>query len=643
MKKGLKWTVAFLAAVGASVLSLAATAGEDEVLLDVATNYAQNVSHARCLTAAEAKKTVDEVFAKTPVYQKPGRAERVKRLIDDGMATLVRYEADREWGDSETADKSLKRKTVYKLFKKWMETELPEDDYGGKARIEDRMGSRAEGDQVAVYADGTIETSYGWLPEGDFINLVGAAESLELAAGAPTNAEEVVVVADVEIVDLASLANLAHVEPEHGLPGEEDVCFEHSVCATYNVDMRVREVRRGKCPFRRFCFSAVHDAVNASATGDWLFFRGMTLEVGLARVDGKLKINRFEPVFPYPPYSKDGIRIIRSGTDDVSPFLADGCVAEDVREYTNWRGLKDGISGSLVALQYGDRELALFASTTNLIEGLYGIFPDYGPSVKITVYGDGESNFDYWRNAWFAESAVTIRSLGEDDGFVRTQGAKTVAAGTCPDLDTLTKELSSIGFADVAGATYAQVSPYPADSDASWTDEHRKMSGLDLDERLSGNGWIALPKDGAANAKFLAYGCVWWEARLKPPETNDVRRVSYDKARLARDVVLVRTYVEDAAELKATLDEDRAADILAFALHARQSGFAKESERIASALFAIKESGDAALSGIRKRLAKIAAEYPDFATWEKKELARKEELEKRRKADESDSDAEEEL
>ena len=643
MKKGLKWTVAFLAAVGASVLSLAATAGEDEVLLDVATNYAQNVSHARCLTAAEAKKTVDEVFAKTPVYQKPGRAERVKRLIDDGMATLVRYEADREWGDSETADKSLKRKTVYKLFKKWMETELPEDDYGGKARIEDRMGSRAEGDQVAVYADGTIETSYGWLPEGDFINLVGAAESLELAAGAPTNAEEVVVVADVEIVDLASLANLAHVEPEHGLPGEEDVCFEHSVCATYNVDMRVREVRRGKCPFRRFCFSAVHDAVNASATGDWLFFRGMTLEVGLARVDGKLKINRFEPVFPYPPYSKDGIRIIRSGTDDVSPFLADGCVAEDVREYTNWRGLKDGISGSLVALQYGDRELALFASTTNLIEGLYGIFPDYGPSVKITVYGDGESNFDYWRNAWFAESAVTIRSLGEDDGFVRTQGAKTVAAGTCPDLDTLTKELSSIGFADVAGATYAQVSPYPADSDASWTDEHRKMSGLDLDERLSGNGWIALPKDGTANAKFLAYGCVWWEARLKPPETNDVRRVSYDKARLARDVVLVRTYVEDAAELKATLDEDRAADILAFALHARQSGFAKESERIASALFAIKESGDAALSGIRKRLAKISAEYPDFATWEKKELARNEELEKRRKADESDSDAEEEL
>ena len=643
MKKSLKWTWTFLAAVGASVLSLAATAGEDEVLLDVATNYATNVSQARCLSAEDAKKAIDEVFTKVPVYQKPGRAERVKRLIDDGMATLVRYEADREWGDSETADESLKRKTVYKLFKKWMETELPEDDCGGKARIHDRLGAGTDGDEVAVYADGTTETSREWLYEGTIIDLLGAAESLELAAGAPTNAEEVVVVADVEIVDLASLANLAHVEPEHGLPGEEDVYFEHSVCATYNVDMRVREVRRGKCPFRRFCFSAVHDAVNASATGDWLFFRGMTLEVGLARVDGKLKINRFEPVFPYPPYSKDGLRIIRSGADDISPFLADGCVAEDVREYTNWRGLKDGISGSLVALQYGDRELALFASTTNLIEGLYGIFPDYGPSVKITVYGDGESNFDYWRNAWFAESAVTIRSLGEDDGFVRTQGAKTVAAGTCPDLDTLTKELSSIGFADVAGATYAQVSPHPADSGASWTDEHIKMSGLDLDERLSGNGWIALPKDGTANAKFLAYGCVWWEARLEPPETNGVRTVSYCKARLARDVVLVRTYVEDAAELKATLDEDRAADILAFALHARQSGFAKESERIASALFAIKESGDAALSGIRKRLAKIAAEYPDFATWEKKELARNEELEKRRKADESDSDAEEEL
>ena len=793
-----KGSKSFLAVVAASVLSLAATAGEDEVLLDVATNYAKNVSHARCLTAAEAKKTVDEVFAKTPVYQKAGRAERAKRLIDDGMATLVRYEADREWGDSESADKSLKRKTVYKLFKKWMETELPEDDCGGKARIHDRLGAGTDGDEVAVYADGTIETSYGWLPEGTIIDLLGVAESLELAAGAPTNAEEVVVVADVEIVDLASLANLAHVEPEHGIDGEEDESFQHSVRATYSVDMRVRNVLRGKCPFRRFCFSAVHDTANASATGDWLFFRGMTLEVGLARVDGKLKINRFEPVFPYPPYSKEGIRIFRKDSDCGSPFrTVMGLIPADAREYTDWRGLKDdisgslvalqygdrelalfasttnlieglygifpdygpsvkitvygdgesnfdywrnawfaesavtirslgeddgfkriqetetvaagicpdldvltkelssigfadvagatyaqvspypadsdafctdeyikmsglylderlsgngwialpkdGISGSLVALQYGDRELALFASTTNLIEGLYGIFPDYGPSVKITVYGDGESNFDYWRNAWFAESAVTIRSLGEDDGFVRTQGAKTVAAGTCPDLDTLTKELSSIGFADVAGATYAQVSPCPADSDASWTDEHRKMSGLDLDERLSGNGWIALPKGGTANAKFLAYGCVWWEARLEPPETNGVRTVSYCKARLARDVVLVCGYVEDAAELKATLNEDRAADILAFALHARQSGFAKESERIASALFAIKESGDAALSGIRKRLAKIAAEYPDFATWEKKELARKEELEKRRKADESDSDAEEEL
>ena len=100
MKKSLKWTWTFLAAVGASVLSLAATAGEDEVLLDVATNYATNVSQARCLSAEDAKKAIDEVFAKAPVYRKPGRIERVKRLIDDGMATLVRYEADRERGDS---------------------------------------------------------------------------------------------------------------------------------------------------------------------------------------------------------------------------------------------------------------------------------------------------------------------------------------------------------------------------------------------------------------------------------------------------------------------------------------------------------------------------------------------------------------
>ena len=149
------------------------------------------------------------------------------------------------------------------------------------------------------------------------------------------------------------------------------------------------------------------------------------------------------------------------------------------------------------------------------------------------------------------------------------------------------------------------------------------MNGKMLDQRQSGNGWIVPPKEGDTNAKFLAYGCVWWEAPVAKPETMDAREVSYSNGRLARDLVLVREYVDEVAEFDVGLGEDTAADILAFALHARQAGFVQDGERIVASLFARKRNGDMALKALRERLSDIVQNYPDFETWEKKMLEKK--------------------
>jgi len=636
---------------------LRAASKEDEALLDIVSQRYENVSNRCCFAADEAKRLIDEVFAKTPVFQRPGRAAATKRLIDDGMATLVSYEADDVSWNEPPSGQSRKRKTVYELVLKWMETDLQDlEEDRGRARIRHGRGAgRGAVNRITVKSDGTTETSGGWMWGYDFAYAFGEAASLEFDRGTSTNAEDVVVVAYVEMVDLVSLGNLAHVRPsQHHEADENGDDYKHSVRATYGVQMLVRNVRHGECPFRRFSFHAVLDERNASLTGHWLFYRGMTLEVALTRSGDALKISRIEPVFPYPPYSKEGICIY---TEDLFPSSFESVLSfpEDARDAVKWNPFRrNAISTSRIAVQYGESELALFESTTNLVEGLYGIFPDYGPSVRITVCGDDKSNLDYWRHAWFAfdnlssvefdkdgcpiaperKPGVLMRRIRKEDCFARKDGKAGEGPGVPPDLDALTKELESKGFANVAGALYANVYASPASVDLYCIPEQEQMQGKMLDRRQSGNGWIVPPKEGEGSAKFLAYGCVWWEASVEDPGTNIVRHVRYEKARLARDLVLVREYVDEVAQFDVGLGEGTAADILAFALHARQAGFVKEGERIIASLFARKRNGDTALKALRSRLAEVVRDYPDFEIWEKKMLEKK----AKEKKDDGESD-----
>ena len=635
---------------------LRAAPKDDEALLDVLTADEKNVSNVRCFTVDEAKKVIDDVFAKESAFrQNPGRVEAVKRLVDDGMVALVSYVADDEPWKKLPPGQSRKRKTVYELVPKWMEAELPDmEDDRGRARIVHRGGAKREATRITVESDGTTGASRGWMSEDDFAHAFGKAVSFELERRASANAEDVVVVADVEMVDLFSLGNLAHARPsQYHEMDDNGSGYEHSVRATYGVQMLVRNVKHGECPFRRFSFHAVLDERNASVTGHWLFYRGMTLEVAFSSSGDALKISRIEPVFPYPPYSREGICIY---TGDMFPSSFDSIISlpEDAREAVKYRFGINSMSTSRIAVQYGESELVLFESMTNLVEGLYGIFPDYGPSVRITVCGDEKSNLDYWCHAWFAfnrlssiefdkdgcpieperKPGVLVRHIRENDGFVRKGGKVGEGPGSPPDLDALTKELEAKGFASVAGAMYANVDASPASVDSYWILEREQMNGKMLDQRQGGNGWIVPPKEGEGIAKFLAYGCVWWEASVENPGTNKVRYVRYEKARLARDLVLVREYVDEVAELDVGLREDVAADILAFALHTRQAGFVKESERIVASLFARKRNGDTALKALKNRLAEVVRDYPDFATWEKKMLEKK--VKEKSNGDESD-------
>ena len=117
----------------------------------------------------------------------------------------------------------------------------------------------------------------------------------------------------------------------------------------------------------------------------------MTLEIGFSREGNALKVNRAEPVFPYPPYAKDGICLYTAPSEipGCSPFCGRLNAIHDIRE--NAKESRH-LSKGLVLVQYGDRELAVFASSTNLVTGMCGTYPDYGASVKITVYGDAGSN-----------------------------------------------------------------------------------------------------------------------------------------------------------------------------------------------------------------------------------------------------------
>ncbi len=189
--------------------------------------------------------------------------------------------------------------------------------------------------------------------------------------------------------------------------------------AWYRVSVHVRKVEKGAFENRWFSFPVSQNAsLDANLQGGWLFYRGITLKLGLKDVKGGYALNYAVPVSPYPPYSTMGIRIY-------------GCSNENMLEddiFSREDGIRKLLNADTrpLAIQFGDHTLAVFQRGVELlseqVSGEKKAFYDFGVSSRVDVWiKDGSGNEKYWSNSWFADrwnnlniqhtSPVTIHRL----------------------------------------------------------------------------------------------------------------------------------------------------------------------------------------------------------------------------------------
>lgn len=179
--------------------------------------------------------------------------------------------------------------------------------------------------------------------------------------------------------------------------------------------------------------------------------------------------------------------------------------------------------------------------------------------------------------------------------------------------------LEKVGFASAAGARYADVSFWRRDTKP---EAESPVGELPFefsigDYVLTGDGWIRTTADG--RRETLAFDCSWW------PSDGSEGFHGPQKARLARDIAKVRTYLRDAAADPddAAMDwnmekSDRFA--LAFALHVHQAGAVEEAQSLFDALKLRPTAEQQAFNSLLSKIKRDRKEYPDFQTWLEKSV-----------------------
>jgi len=343
------------------------------------------------LSTVAAMRAIDEVFAKDDDYSPETRRRRLKRLLSDGLGVMYAYDtvSDGPGGEAEMCHNLL-------LLHLMPEAALPSCEVYSPDICYDR----------AYWQHGKLEdlSAYASSIRTLFRPLLGAVRRFD-AAESRTEFVTREVVADVETVRLLSLTHLdASAFPGIGDEdryhvvdvdenGEETCRTPPKSRANYLVTLRVRQ---GEAGFRRFSFPVVFGPQPLTREGAWLFYRGITLAVGFASSNGVERVARIDPVLPYPPYTKEGIRVYdHEGASEM----------EDTGEA--FAGVASGDSRldqeRALCLNYGDHTFVQFTSGTNAVEGMCGSYPELGSSVRIEVWTDGAgSDPDYWRDAWFS-------------------------------------------------------------------------------------------------------------------------------------------------------------------------------------------------------------------------------------------------
>ena len=395
-------------ALGATVLAaamnvlLAAPVSLESAQAYVRATAGTNASDVVLYSPAEAAKVIDTVL-------KPNRGgesdwpdwkfERMKHLVADGFAALIGYDdIGHEAGDRKKTFETREYRLVHRFHDR--------DERSGQRNDEEFVYYLPESGFYVnwiTFRKDTGEKVYGigTTPDesGPVALLFGSDANVGLDNRAGTNVD-VSVVADVETVTLSSVSGLEKVVAAGGAEGDAS---ERGVLPVghYRVSLLVRTALVGDASANRFVFTAKTDEQNATVGGHWLFYRGMTLKVGLRKAKKGLSVCRIEPALPYPPFM----------TDDI--VVCDAEVSKESRFSLVDRDFGSVDRGSLTVL-YGNHTRVDYFSDRNLIEGYCGTLPDFGVNAWLRVWTHGkEARLDYWRNAWFAD--IQSRRLAQID------------------------------------------------------------------------------------------------------------------------------------------------------------------------------------------------------------------------------------
>lgn len=370
----------FPIAAAAFVLALRAAAADENATDDE-----------RRLSTEEAVRVVDEVFALDDDFKPEDVRRKMRRLLTDGFGVMT---CTTEFSGRASGSDAPVRTFRYRLVHLVPELSLPVRDEWGKAPYRPELCVPV--DKGGCTSD-KLQNVVAWCttdPVAWHRDVMGSVRRFEAATSrVETVSREVV--ADVETVRLVSLANLASGPDEDAEAEQVEECVPQ---ATYLVTMRLRATLAGEAGFRRFSFPVVFGPQPLTREGAWLFYRGITLAVGFASSNGVERVARIDPVLPYPPYTKEGIRVYdHEGASEM----------EDTGEA--FAGVASGDSRldqeRALCLNYGDHTFVQFTSGTNAVEGMCGSYPELGSSVRIEVWTDGAgSDPDYWRDAWFSYS-----------------------------------------------------------------------------------------------------------------------------------------------------------------------------------------------------------------------------------------------
>ena len=341
-------------------------------------------------SATEAEKIIDMVFISNRRNENdcPDRQlERMKRLIANGLAVVVSY--DSVGHENSDWSKTFAMRT-YRLVRRFHDCDQFTESINDENVINYATKPSCLYDEVVIRKSNGKRVDGFWAREcypGSDTALFGSELEVALDNRAGTNVEASVI-ADVDTATLSSVFGL-----EKSLASGEAHPVGH-----YRVSLLVRESLLGDAPANRLVFTAKTDATNATVDGHWLFYRGMSLKVGLRKTKDGYSISRIEPVLPYPPYTTDNIVVCAADDGDCR------CAIPSDSRFSLIYGGFDAVERGRVTILYGDHTRADFRSRRNLIEGPCGTLPDFGANSWVLVWTHGQgSRLDYWCNAWFAD------------------------------------------------------------------------------------------------------------------------------------------------------------------------------------------------------------------------------------------------